>query len=251
MIPFHSHKTIMRSIIPALLWLSVFMTVNTARGESALWTKTFENHKLIRSRVGTDGAAAIVHYERPSGSANKVLKVYWLDRNGNEIATVTPQHDEIWEATYVSQDELVLWMRNDTLELFQKNDFNYVNHRVLKGRGEDTYVSDVVFNYPYALDQSETIDNGDGTFDYTFTFLDLTDQSNLQLVGDTFMGIFGNNLVIRWKTLPNTKYRVQYSMNLTTWINYSEIIDGNGASMGINIPIEQGVTTIYGRVVKL
>ena len=109
--------------------------------------------------------------------------------------------------------------------------------------GGSTMVS---FKYPYWL-QKEDLDGGG----VRLTLSDLTLADVLEVVGDAVIGVHGNNLKVRWKTVANTKYKVQKSSDLETWEDYTEIIDGNGATMIVNIALSDTTTSMYARVIKL
>lgn len=101
-------------------------------------------------------------------------------------------------------------------------------------------------SYPYYLERKRF---EDGTVEYTL--FDLTNQNTLSIVGDAVIGVHGNNLKVRWKSVANAKYKVQYSVDLDSWIDYTEVMDGTGATLIVNVPIEEGASSLYARVVKL
>lgn len=236
---------------------ALVVTATSALAGTVLWTKEIASiGKYSYWRVGSDGSVAIVQQKSTSGIIRDLEKIHWYARDGSEIAAVTSTFSFVYGPVYVSSDELAVFSRfdpnisnNDRLEVFQVVASGAVeNTNVVADSGPYTPVS---LSFPYILNAEILVENADGSKDYRFTLIDLTNVNTLKVVGDAVIGIQGSNLKVRWKTIANTKYKVQSSIDLNTWTDYTEIIDGNGSTMIVNIPIDSESGSIYARVVKL
>lgn len=224
---------------------------------TVLWTKNIANiGNSSYWRVGSDGAVAIVQQKPTTGNVRDLEKIHWYARDGSEIAAPISTFTYVYGPVYVSKDELAVFSRfqpevnNDyRLEVFQVVASNAVENTIVNA-DNGPYTS-FNLNFPYLLNSEVLKDNGNGSKDYRFTLIDLTNANTLEIVGDAVIGIQGNNLKVRWKTIANAKYKVQISANLITWSDYTEIIDGNGSTMIVNIPVDNKDAGIYARVAKL
>ena len=249
----------MKPIALLLTVVTVFASLTHGQAGTELWTKDLEDvGKYSYWRVGSDGSVAIVK-QKPNlnnSSFSELEAILWFARNGTVTASVSCSFTNVKGPVYVSGDELAVWAQtqpgNDyesRLEIFQINSSGGIDTTVVAGRG-DTYTS-YSLSFPYILNATVIEDNGDGSSDYRFTLIDLTNPNTLKVVGDAVIGVHGANLKVRWKTVANAKYKVQSSFDLEAWTDYTEIIDGNGATMIVNIPIDEHSASIYARVVKL
>ncbi len=173
-----------------------------------------------------------------------VRKIYWIDRSGTVLRELEPPSSDFPHTPhYVSRDELMLGGRGMALYQFVRHDQLELTR--LEG-GPVAHMSSAPLSYPYYLER-KTLEDGSREF----TLLDLTNPDTLDIVGDAVIGIHGKNLKVRWKSVVNAKYKVQYSLDLDTWIDYTEVMDGTGATIIVNIPLDEEADSIYARVLKL
>lgn len=222
------------------LCLLVFLAAGLpASAVTTLWTKILIPERGFSFKVGSDGTVAIV-----DGAISDVRKIYWIDRSGTVLRELIPPSQEFPHTPhYVSRDEIMLggggmalyqFVRHDQLELTRL------------GGGPTMHASAAPLSYPYYLERKALADGG-----VEFTLFDLTNPNTLAIVGDAVIGVHGKNLKVRWKSLVNAKYKVQYSSDLEIWTDYTEVLDGTGATLIVSIPIEEDAGSLYARVVKL
>lgn len=255
----------MRRVIKLLLLgvLPVFIVTRIVCANTELWTKTFEppeNGESYIISVGLDGSVALVDsYRRldrsvsPSVYVGESKSVQLYDRFGNLVKEFEIEPFGGAVINYVSQHEVIISGR--TLDQVKKiTDLHQLNSNgeIVSRRftDYDAFVSGgtnvKTFEYPYWL-KREILEDGE----LRLTLNDLTLADVLEVVGDAVIGVHGNNLKVRWRTIANTKYKVQKSSDLETWEDYTEIIDGNGATMIVNIPLSDTTSSMFARVVKL
>lgn len=174
-------------------------------------------------------------------------------RDGSKVADVTPVNQSVIHPIYVSETALLIAVQDSEgaykLESFIINALGSVESEVLGSNGAPP--SPYPLNYPYLLSVSYVEGaqfSGEGT--HTLRFYDLTSTAALKIVGDTVIGVHGSNLKVRWKTIAEAKYRVQISNDLTNWTDYTEIMDGNGSTMIVNVPLSEHSESVYARVVQ-
>jgi len=212
-----------------------------ASAVTALWTKELTPEGGFRFLVGSDGSVAIVDWITVD---KEVSKIYWIDRSGTVLGELVPPYPDFPHTPhYVSRDELMLGGRGMALYQFVK--YDQLELTRLEG-GPSAHAGAAPLSYPYYLER-KNLDNGSTEF----TLFDLTNPNTLSIVGDAVIGIHGKNLKVRWKSLVNAKYKVQYSLDLETWIDYTEVMDGTGATIIVNIPIDEQTDAMYARVLKL
>lgn len=244
----------LQSVVSIILFVVGFLP--TAFAETVLWTRTIENMQRAGDfMVGSDGSVALVDLENKflASDPDSVRSIYWYSRSGTEIATLTCDFTKFWSVVYVSERELILNGAYDgerKLMLFQFNGMESLETRVLDATGftDNTVVR---LSYPYYVKRALVEDNGDGTMDQSYTLIDLTSENSLRVVGDASIGVHGPNLQVRWKTLVNAKYQVQKSTDLQTWVDDGAILDGNGSTIVVSIPLPADADTLYARVLKL
>lgn len=247
--------------IALCLVLSVFASSLTVNANTELWTKTFDapvNGESYLISVGLDGSVALVDSIRRLdrtideyvGESKNVLL---YDRYGDLVQEfeITPFGGNV--INYVSQHEIIIsgYTMDQSERVTDLHQLNSGGQMVsTRYTGEDAFVyggsSTYTFKYPYWL-KLEYLEGGG----VQITLSDLTLADVLEVVGDAVIGVHGRNLKVRWKTVANTKYKVQSSVDLETWTDYTEIIDGNGATMVVNIPLSDTEDSMYARVVKL
>lgn len=243
----------------AIFVLLLFAMICEVAG-TELWTKNILNvGNYSYWRVGSDGSVVIVQ-QKPNlqnSSFNQLDKILWIARDGSVLAPVPTLFTHVRGPVYVSHDQMAIWVKDesvgkeeeDKLELFQFNASGALEKTLITGR-TDTYIT-FALSFPYLLNATIIKNNGDGSSDYKFTLLDLTNTNTLKVVGDAVIGIQGKNLKVRWKTIANAKYKVQSSIDLINWTDYTEIIDGNGSTMVVNIPANDSTDSIFARVILL
>lgn len=257
-----------------LLVIAFFLFhVSTVRAETLLWTKeittTLEWGKFatVYGKVGADGSCAFLFATEDAFS--DVQNVNWLDRFGSPITDVdliADSLDRFMGFEYVSNQELILgfndiiWQAGPTnngefLELIQESSDGQFEQKTITLALRHGILESVFLNYPYLLVYSEVGEYLEAENQYrqihTFEFYDLTNENAVKVVGDAVIGIHGSNLKVRWKTVANAKYKVQSSTDLEIWSDYTEILDGNGSTMVVNIPLDEDSDKIFARVVKL
>jgi hypothetical protein len=217
-----------------------------AFGVTTLWTKAFTAEFApqggLRDMVGSDGTVVIV--DGAAFSVSGIHKIYWIDRSGEMLAEIVPPSSDFPNTPYyVSRDELMLSGRGIAL-------YQFVRHGQLEltrlGGGPTAYFPTSPLSYPYYLERRRLEDDA-----MEYTLYDLTSPRSLTIVGNAVIGIHGKNLKVRWKSVVNAKYKVQYSLDLETWIDYTEVMDGTGATLIVSIPIDEEASSFYARVVKL
>lgn len=233
--------------LPYLLFALFPLAALCSRANSVLWEKTLliENAASPVVRVGHDGSVAIVD------GARNARKIHWFDRQGNTIATPVPLQSDLRILLYVSKDEVVssYWYQNElgttssAMELFQLNTNGQVEQKIVSASASG--VSSHYLEYPYLL-ESTSVGNV-----FSYKLLDLTSSTAPTIVGDAVVGVSGKNLKVRWKSLSTAKYKVQTSVDLVTWGDHTDILDGTGATIIVNVPMDDISTTLYARVVKL
>ncbi|ADE53596.1 hypothetical protein [Coraliomargarita akajimensis] len=241
-------KVSLRKLTILLLFAAQAASILHANVE--LWSITLppasygdEGHYLVR--VGQDGSVIVVDGYMNATSAK------WYNRSGDLIKEFDIEPFYGYGVTYVSQHEVVLSGRslttaNNITDLYQLNAGNQlINTRKLISIAT-SHSSHVKFHYPYFVEWIELEGGG-----YKLTLMDLTLPEVFSVIGDAVIGVHGSNLKVRWKTVANTKYKVQSSTDLETWSDYTEIIDGNGSTMIVNIPLDESVDSKYARVIKL
>jgi hypothetical protein len=229
------------SLTRFLFCLLVFLSLSVQTSAvTILWTKVLTPEEGFQDRVGSDGTVAIV-----DGSSSKnVKKIYWIDRSGAMLREMVPPSPEFpFTPHFVSRDELMLGGGGMALYQFVKHDQLELTR--LAG-GPTVHFGTAPLSYPYYLERKRLEDGS-----VEFTLFDLTNPNSLTIVGDAVIGFHGKNLKVRWKSVVNAKYKVQYSPDLETWIDYTEVMDGTGATLIVNIPIDEEATSLYARVVKL
>jgi hypothetical protein len=247
----------MKRLLHLCLLATGLLTAPFSIAGTVLWTKNITNiGNNSYWRVGSDGAVAIVQQKPTTSSVRDLEKIHWYARDGSEIAVPPSSFTYVYGPVYVSKDELAVFSRfqpgvnNDyRLEVFQVVASNAVENTIVSA-DNGPYTS-FNLNFPYLLNSEVLEDNGNGSKDYRFSLIDLTNANTLEIVGEAVIGIHGNNLKIRWKTIANAKYKVQISTNLLTWSDYTEIIDGNGSMMIVNVPVDDPDAGVFARVVKL
>jgi len=200
-----------------------------------LWSTTcsLTNSSSPVYAVGKDGAVALADGH----------EVTWYNREG-ALLTNTVCSAAVRGFGYLTKDE-ILAIVGSNVEIFQWNDDGSLKTATMAN--PFTLIdSGIKFDYPYILSVS--------TINPELVKVELRDLSNYSapsIVGDVVIGVYGQNLKVRWKTIMNAKYRVQISTDLQTWDNYTDIIDGTGSSKVINIPLDEGSPTLYARVIRL
>ncbi len=171
-------------------------------------------------------------------------QIYWIDRSGTVLRELVPPSSDFPHTPhYVSRDELMLGGRGMAL-------YQFVRHDQLEltrlDCGPSVHAPSAPLSYPYYLER-KTLEDGS----VEFTLFDLPNPNTLTIVGDAVIGIHGKNLRVRWKSVVNAKYKVQYSPDLDTWIDYTEVMDGTGATLIVSIPLDEESDSLYARVLKL
>jgi hypothetical protein len=209
-----------------------------------LWTKTIpaattgiNGNYLVR--VGQDGSVVVVDGYSNTTSAK------WYNRKGVLIKAFNINPFSGNAVKYVSQHEILI-SGSGVTDIYQLNASNQLINTRLSTSVSGPHVSEVFFTYPYLLEWKDLEGGG-----HELTLRDLTLPEVYTVLGGAVIGIHGSNLQVRWKTVANTKYKVQKSTDINTWTDYTEIIDGNGATMVVNIPVDGNSGSVYARVIKL
>lgn len=200
-----------------------------------LWSTTYtlKNASSLVYAVGKDGAVALA--DGP--------EIAWYNREGT-LLTNAACSSTVRGFGYLTKDE-ILAIVGTNVEIFQWNNDGSLR-TVTMPNPFTMFTNEIKFDYPYILSVSG-IEAG-------LLKVELRDLSNFSaptLVGDVVIGVFGQNLKVRWKTIFNAKYRVQISTDLQTWENYTDIIDGTGSTKIINIPLDENSNSLYARVIRL
>ena len=202
---------------------------------------TVESGAKFAFAVGSDGSVGI------ADAYQNTQKIYWYDRSGALLYTLIPNNKNVYGIIYVSKDELITQYKNADLkmamELFQAVNGQVDKTEVITSVG--IVSNEYKFSYPYLLESTVT-----GTT-YEFTLYDMTSSVAPTVVGDAVIGIQGKNLQVRWKTLSTEKYKVQSSTDLSTWTDYSDVLNGTGSTIVVSIPLSDSSNALYARVVKL
>lgn len=200
-----------------------------------LWTTTYslKNASSLVYAVGKDGAVALADGH----------EIAWYNREG-ALLTNTACSSTVRGFGYLTKDE-ILAIVGTNVEIFQWNSDGSLR-TVTMPSPFIMFTDAIKFDYPYILSVS-----GIDTGHVKVELRDLSNYSQPTLVGDVVIGIFGQNLKVRWKTIINAKYRVQISTDLQAWENYTDIIDGTGSTKVINIPLDESSGSLYARVIRL
>lgn len=221
--------------------LILFSLSVQASAVTILWTKVLTPEIGFRDMVGSDGTVVLVD-GHPSPA--DVRKIYWIDRSGTVLRELVPPSSDFPHTPhYVSRDEMMLGGGGMALYQFVKHDQLELTRL---GGGPIMHSSAAPLSYPYYLERKRLEDGS-----VEFTLFDLTNPNSLTIVGDAVVGVSGKNLKVRWKSVVNAKYKVQYSFDLDTWIDYTEVMDGTGATLIVNVPIDEEAASLYARVLKL
>lgn len=223
---------------------ALFCGVVTCNAKTLLWEKTIVATNSLSTQlefaVGEDGSAVIADGR---GNAN-TIKLF--DRGGALIADLPLSDPGLTGFLYVSKNEVLAewWKIEDgyRMDLFHISEDNGVTREVML---QSPHRSLTAFNYPYLMEVS----NSNST--YECKFYDLSDYGSPRVVGDAVIGVFGRNLKVRWKTLMNAKYRVQTSTDMVSWTDYTDIIDGTGSTVIVNVPLDENSDSLYVRVIRL
>lgn len=226
-----------------ILTLALLMLCIHSHAATVIWVKTFPASEFgddpddYNVMVGQDGSVGVMD------AYSNGQKIYWYNRSRALIKEFTP--DSTLKAfIHVTQHELVL--QSDQTHLYQLNSSNVLEHSTISSRVSSLLSSFVGFKYPYLLEKVLLPDN-----QYQLTLYDLTNENYLNIVGDAAIGVHGKNLKVRWKTLSDATYKVQTSIDLITWEDYTDVINGTGGTQVIMIPFSETSDQTYARVVKL
>lgn len=230
----------MRCILNTILLL---ICISQAQAVTTIWTKTFPGSEHGSDpddygvMVGNDGSVAVLD------AYGNGQKVYWYDRSGaliKEFDTVSAVTGFI----HVTQHEIVL--QGGGTHLYQLDDSEVLEYTALNSNVSLFVSSFSGYSYPYLIDKELV-----GANQFKLTLYDLTNENFLNIVGDASFGIHGKNLKVRWKTLANASYKVQTTIDLVEWTDYTDIISGTGGTKVIMIPLNETSDQIYARIVKL
>lgn len=244
-------NTIAIKLAALILLLSQFCP--SLHANVVLWSKEFPAAASGRDgkynvRVGQDGSVIVV-----DGPAN-TTSAKWYSRSGDLIKefNIVPFYG--YGVRYVSQHEVILIGKplneesktNKIIDIYQLNSSKQLINTRLSTSVVASLSGMELFTYPYLAEWDELEGGG-----YKLTLRDLTLPEVYTVLGDAAIGVHGKNLRVRWKTVANTKYKVQRSTDTETWTDYTEIIDGNGATMVVSIPVDVNSGKVFARVIKL
>lgn len=226
--------------ITAIIWLSALMPLS-GFSTNLIWSKTLNLAGSLNAiTVGEDGAVAI-----SSGSS----PILWYDRSGALIATPTNSNVSARSIEYLNENTLItITSSGSSNDIFCLEEDSSVSRTTIPDLYKHTIYTTPslnTFNYPYYIQTSGSYTN------YQVQLFDLTSSFSPKIVGDAVIGVHGSNLKVRWKSLMNSKYKVQTSTDLTTWTDYTDVLDGTGSTLIINIPLDENSDSLYARVVKL
>lgn len=215
-------------------------SINTSYSDSILWSKDLPDISGSYSYVvGSDGAVATTPWN--SSDSNDLS---WYSPDGNIIATLDRSAaSSLQSIHYLSQTDLVYEgkdAQNNRFTVVAKVDpsgqvsENRIDHLWL-GNAYPTFIS-----FPYYL----TLEEGQ-----TLKLRLLSDTVSVDVVGDVIIGSNSEILHIRWGTKPNSIYRIETSIDMETWVDYSGEIQGDGTTKFAEIPVDSD--TFYARVIQI